>query len=199
MSIMRAALKHLWERGMTWFVAAFLPLPALLTLDPGSNAQLGCFYLGLASAWLAVEFFPYAASKSRHDGAVQSLALCVAITFNVALFIILALSVGVKSHLPFPLMACLSVTPAIGTVSWLATRLPRRHAAIFVGGVVVLATKLAACVGARIVYGPDYVEQGYVAADWRTAKLMISIFWTATVMLSFILFVADRIRPGRSP
>ena len=37
----------------------------------------------------------------------------------------------------------------------------------------MLATKLAACIVARIVYGPDYIAQGYVSADWRAAKLVL--------------------------
>ncbi|HZN69387.1 MAG TPA: hypothetical protein VFB66_29195, partial [Tepidisphaeraceae bacterium] len=62
---------------------------------------------------------------------------------------------------------------------------------IVFGAMLVLAAKLAACVVARIVYGPDYIAQGYVAADWRSAKLMISLFWTYSTLLSLVLFVAD--------
>jgi hypothetical protein len=46
--------------------------------------------------------------------------------------------------------------------------------------------KLAACVAARVAYGPGFIEQGYVAADWRTAKLMISLFWGQVVAMSAV-------------
>jgi hypothetical protein len=56
---------------------------------------------------------------------------------------------------------------------------------------LVLAAKLAGCVVARIVYGPDYIERGYVSADWRSAKLMISLFWSFSTLLSVGLLMAD--------
>ena len=56
---------------------------------------------------------------------------------------------------------------------------------------LVLAAKLAACVVARIVYGPDYIERGYVSADWRSAKLMISLFWSFSTLLSLGLLLAE--------
>jgi len=35
------------------------------------------------------------------------------------------------------------------------------------------------------------MAQGYVAADWRTAKLMITLFWSFSTLLSLGLFLAD--------
>jgi hypothetical protein len=49
---------------------------------------------------------------------------------------------------------------------------------------VALAAKLAGCVVARVVYGPGFLEQGSVAGDWNTARLMITIFWGLTTALS---------------
>jgi hypothetical protein len=50
--------------------------------------------------------------------------------------------------------------------------------------VLLLAAKLAACVAARVAYGPGILEQGYVAADWRRATLMISLFWGHATLMS---------------
>ena len=65
------------------------------------------------------------------------------------------------------------------------------YAAILFSGFLVGGCKIAGCVVARVVYGPDYIAQGYVSADWRTAKLMISLFWSFSTLLSLGLLFAD--------
>ncbi|MDB5357873.1 MAG: hypothetical protein JWN24_4326 [Phycisphaerales bacterium] len=174
-----------------WAAAAFLPVPLLLMIDPSENAGISCLYLGLASAWLATEILrsggiPDSRSAWRH----KTIAICVALTVNVALFIFLGLSVAVQSNIPFPLMAVLSVIPAIGLISWLTLRIGQPFKAMVLGAVILLAAKLTGCVVARIVYGPNFIEQGYVAGDWRTARLMISTFWILATTTSLGLLVA---------
>jgi hypothetical protein len=71
-------------------------------------------------------------------------------------------------------------------------RVPQHpYAAIIFSGFLIFACKLAGCVAARVVYGPDYIAQGYVAADWRTAKLMITLLWSFSTSLSLGLLLAD--------
>ena len=55
---------------------------------------------------------------------------------------------------------------------------------------IVGLIKIGACVVARIVYGPDYIAQGFVSADWQTAKLMISLMWAGTLFASALALVA---------
>ena len=82
---------------------------------------------------------------------------------------------------------------ALGLVQWLVLRVRERYLAIMLGAMFLVAAKLAACVVARIVYGPDFLAQGYVAGDWETAKLMITLFWTLTVLCSVAgLIASDR-------
>ena len=73
---------------------------------------------------------------------------------------------------------------------WLTLRLRQPYAAIVLGALTVGLIKIAACVVARIVYGPDYIAQGYVSADWQTAKLMISLMWAGTLLVSALALVA---------
>ena len=87
-------------------------------------------------------------------------------------------------------MAALSAIPALGLAPWLMFRIKHQYAAIILGATIVAAAKMAACVVARFVYGPNYIAEGYVAADWRTAKLMISLFWIFTAALSLGLIIA---------
>ena len=92
--------------------------------------------------------------------------------------------VGVRSNIPFPLIAAFAVIPSIGLVPWMTLRLREPFKAMVLSAFLLMAAKLAACVVARIVYGPDYIEHGYVAADWRTAKLMISLTWIIATTIS---------------
>jgi len=119
------------------------------------------------------------------------LALWIAVLANVALFIGLGLAVGTRSNLPFPVMAALAATPALGLASWLSLRVRQQYAALILGAMIVGSLKLVGCIVARLMYGPQFDELGYVAGDWRTAKLMISTFWGLTVGLSMSLLLAD--------
>jgi hypothetical protein len=119
------------------------------------------------------------------------LAIVLAVATNVAVFIGFGLAAGVETHYPFPLMAALSAVPAVGLAPWLVRRVRHPYMAMILGSMIVASSKLAGCVVARFVYGPDYVAQGYVSADWRTAKLMISCFWGISTALSAGFLVAE--------
>lgn len=182
-----------------WAFAAFMPLPVLVAMDPANSAMISCLYLGIINAWLVTEF-------NRSCGLPLTLAawntrlvaVMTAVFVNTALFIAFGLSVGVATHFPFPLMASLSVIPAIGLIPWLLRRIPQNpYAAIVIGGFLIFTCKLAGCMVARLLYGPDYLNQGYAAGDWRTAKVMIGIFWTLNVTLSLGLLFTEYRRSTR--
>jgi hypothetical protein len=122
------------------------------------------------------------------------LALCTALFVDVGLFIFLGVTVEVRSNLPFPIMAMLAATPALGLVPWLAVRFQKQFVAFLTGAIIVGCAKLAGCVVARIIYGPGFITQGYVDADWRNAKLMISLFWGINLAISLVLLVAGYLR-----
>ena len=176
-----------------WAVAAFLPLPILVVADPANSADVSSIYLGVINAWLVTEFRrSWGLPESPASWRARTLAIITAISINVALFIGFGLAAGVQTHFPFPLMAVLSAIPAIGVMPWMLRRVPQHpYAAIIFSGFLIFACKLAGCVVARVVYGPDYIAQGYVAADWRTAKLMITLLWSFSTLLSLGLFLAD--------
>jgi hypothetical protein len=168
-----------------WAFAALLPLPMLLALSPTKHADVKCLYFGLASGWLATEVFRWnGLPASRCEWYNKLAAFLVALAANVSLFVVLGTSVGIQSNIPFAWMAIFAAVPAIGMAPWLSKRMEQQYAAIFAGATLVAAAKLLACVVARFVYGPNYIEQGYVAANWHTAKLMISLFWTFTIVSS---------------
>ena len=177
---------------VTWAAAAALPLPMLMAIDPAGSGDISCLYLGLASGWLVVEFdrsggLPESSASWR----ARTLAIVIAVAVNVALFVAFGVAAGVQTHFPFPLMAVLSAIPAVGIVPWLLRRVGHPFASIILAAMLVFAAKLAGCVVARIVYGPDYMERGYVSADWRSAKLMISLFWSFSTLLSLGLLLAE--------
>jgi hypothetical protein len=176
-----------------WGIAAFLPLPILVATDPASSAEIACCYLGIVNAWLVCEFHrSWGLPGSIGSWRVRMSTIITAISVNVALFVVFGLAAGVQTQFPFPLMAVLTVLPVIGVMPWMLRRVPQQpYAAIIFTGFLVFACKLAGCVVARVVYGPNYVEQGYASADWGTAKLMISLFWSFSALLSLGLFFAD--------
>ena len=177
----------------TWGFAAFMPLPVLVAMDPANSAMIACLYLGVINAWLVTEFHrSFGLPQTSSAWNARTLAVLGAVSVNTALFIAFGLSAGVATHFPFPLMALLSVIPAIGIIPWLLRLMPQNpYAAIILGGLLVFACKLAGCVVARILYGADYLDQGYAAADWRTAKVMISVLWILSSSLSLVLLLAD--------
>lgn len=122
----------------------------------------------------------------------RTLAIAIAILVNAALFVGFGLMTGVQTNFPFPLMAILSVLPAIGILPWMLRRISQHsYAAVVFTGFLVGACKIAGCIAARVVYGPDALAQGFMAADWRTAKLMLTTLWTLSTMLSLGLLYAD--------
>jgi hypothetical protein len=176
---------------MTWMVALMLPLPILVAVDPATSADLACLYLGLACAWLATQIYGSRdVPESRGEWAAKIVAICLAVATNVVVFTCFGIAAGVQTQFPFWLMAPLSAMPSVGLIPWLMRRVGQPYPAIVLGGMLVLGAKLAACVVARIVYGSDYIERGYVSADWRTAKLMISLFWALSTTMSLGLLLA---------
>ena len=118
--------------------------------------------------------------------------MTIAIFGNVALFIGYGMVTGVQTRIPFPLMAVLSVMPALGVMPWMLRRVPRHpYAAIVFTGAMIGACKMAGCIAARVAHGPEALAEGYMTADWGTAKLMLTIFWTLTTLLSLGLLHAD--------
>ncbi|HEY1170709.1 MAG TPA: hypothetical protein VGH19_05005 [Verrucomicrobiae bacterium] len=173
-----------------WAIATFLPIPILVT---SAATDVSCLYLGIMNAWLVTEFHRTCGLPSNiTTWHIRTVAALIAVLTNAVLFIAFGFATGVTTHFPFSLMAILSVIPAIGIIPWILRRIPQRpYASIILGGFLIFACKLAACVVARFVYGPDYMEQGYIAGDWRTAKLMITLLWTFSTVLSLALLYAD--------
>lgn len=195
--VVHAVVRLLRASVMVWMFTAILPLPILAASDPADSAIVSCVYLGIACGWLAAHF---ASVGSERDSRLMFLAktgaTCIAVATNVAVFISIGVAVRVKTNLPFAAMATLSAGPAIGIVPWMLRRVRQSYAALILTGMLVLGVKLSACVVARFVYGPDFIARGYVAADWQTAKLMIWLFWTGTILLSLGMLVWDWKRPA---
>src|SRR5205807_9543738 len=99
-----------------------------------------------------------------------------------------------SSGLPTPLLAVVTLTPALGIVPYLTMRTGKPFAAVVLAAFIVGLIKIASCIVVRIVYGADAQADGYMAGDWQTAKLMISLFWIGTVIISVVSAAAWRHR-----
>ncbi len=198
-TVIRESLSLLRPLATTWVVCALLPAPMILLVDPSENSEVSCLYLGLACAYLAIQVIRAGGiPEERFEWWAKIGAICVAVGLNLILFIALGLAAEVQTHLPFTLTAVLSVIPSIGLVPWLALKIRKPLHVMVLGAVIVLAAKLVGCVIARMVYGPYFNEEGYIAGDWRTAKLMISFFWicSTTISLALLLVAHWQLRQG---
>lgn len=161
-----------------WIAAALLPLPAALLIEASANAEVTCVYLGLASAGLAAWMVHRGGlAESRVEVRARVAAICVAVLVDALLVYGLARAVGIRSTMAFAWMSGLAVVPALGLVPWLTLRLRSPFRALVAAAFVLLVAKLTGCAVARIVYGPNFAADGRIAADWRTAKLMITVCW----------------------
>jgi len=111
-----------------------------------------------------------------------------------AVFSLFSAGFRVSSGLPIPLLAVLTLTPALGIVPYLTMRTRKPFAAVVLAAFIVGLIKIAGCVVVRIVYGPDALADGYMAGHWQTAKLVISLFWIGTVIVSVVSAVVCRYR-----
>ena len=197
-SQIQRAMKILRANIATWVITGILPLPILVATDPASSCDIACVYLGLGCGWLAMEIYASEGlPASVRDWRQKISAISIAVAINAAIFVAFGMAAGVESNFPFLLKAALSVIPAIGVVPWLMRRVRQRYMVIVFGSMIVLAAKLLACVVARIQYGPDYIAKGYVSADWNTAKMMISLFWIFSTMISLILLLTEYVNCRR--
>jgi len=174
-----------------WSFAILLPMPMLMAGGEHANSDIAVLYLALGGAWLATEaFHPARPLASLAHWRQRMAALLCYLTVNALVFSWFGSASGIESNIPLPLLATLGLAPSLGLVPWLTVRLRQPYAAIVLGAFAVALIKLAACVVARVVYGPDYIALGYASADWRTAKLMISLMWAGTMFASALACLA---------
>jgi hypothetical protein len=134
---------------------------------PGSEPACGCSW-GQTIAPLAAALIPAAAVFS---------ALCW------------VLREGVEDALTAPMLAFMSLIPAIGITPYFVLTLQQRVAA------VVFTVALVGCmkfVGTSIVvltYGWDADQQGRTRMPWDQPNLLVWLFWSFTFALSATLFV----------
>ncbi len=160
-------------------------MPMLTAGGETVNSDIAVLYLGLGAAWLAVEaFHPSRPPGSVADWRARMGVLILYLVVNATVFSVFGDWAQIKSNIPLPILATLGIAPSLGLVPWLVLRLRQPFAAIVLGAFAVVLIKLSACVVARVVYGPDYIALGYASADWRTAKLMISVMWSGTLLVS---------------
>lgn len=172
---------------LPWGFSLLFPLP-LIMVEPGAvNSDIVTLYVGLSLAWLATEVFrKVEIARSPERWRARIAAFLVLASLNMLVFVAAGLSSPPKSNIPWPLLVCLASAPAIGLVPWLVLKMKQPQGAIVMAALIVGGTKLFGCVIARMVYGPDFLRLGYVAADWQTAKLMISCMWTGTLLVSVV-------------
>ena len=176
--------------GMDWMFSVLLLAPVALQLGSVTGTDLSVLYLGIAGAWVATRVMERGGLPGNlREWAVRLAAVVVFTVGNTGLFVVLAEASGMESTIPLGAVGILSMLPVIGVVPWMMMRVREGTGAIVLSAAVVLGCKLAACIVARTVYGPRYIELGYASSDWHTAKLMIGLFWALCTAVSLICLV----------
>ena len=176
---------------MPWSFALLLPMPMLVAGGESGNSDIATLYLALGAAWLATDAFrPGQEPQSAAQWKRRFAALLIFLTTNAVIFSLLGFSAGVQSNIPLPLLAAFGIAPSLGLVPWLTLRLRQPYAALVLAALTVGLIKISGCIVARVVYGPDALALGYMAADWQTAKVMISVVWAGTLLVSGIALIA---------
>lgn len=157
-------------------------------VTPGSAGSTPQYASGLVGSSLgALE------AVEMKDPWVARMTPLVALEIVAALvFVLFGVVPRADSGLPISMLAFFTLAPGLGIVPYLTLRIRRPFAAVVFTAFIVASIKLASCVAVRFVYGPTALEDGYMAGDWQTAKLMISLFWIGTLALSVVLAVACR-------
>ncbi len=187
---------------LPWWAASVAVSGLAVVVTPANdNSDYPLLCLGLGCAALAARAFSRALPLDETDTppserawTVRILAASIAALAAAAAFTWASVELRASSGLPIPLLAVLTLTPALGIVPYLTMRIGKPFAAVVLAAFIVGLIKIASCVVVRIVYGPDALADGYMAGDWQTAKLMISLFWMGTVIVSVVSAAACRYR-----
>jgi len=184
-----------------WPITVVVSSLVLVATTATENSDYPLMCLGLGCALLAARAFGRAFPPGEPDTSapeqawtIRMSAVSITTLAAAAGFSLVSADFRAPSGLPIPLLAVLTVTPALGIVPFLAMRTGKPFAAVVLAAFIVGLIKIASCVVVRIVYGPDALADGYMAGDWQTAKLMISLFWIGTVIVSVVSAVACRRR-----
>ena len=184
-----------------WAVTVAVSWLVLVATPADENGDYPLMCLGLGCALLAARAFsrPFPQGERGTSPPERAWALrmsAVSITTLAAASAFALFSAGLRRApgLPIPLLAVLTLTPTLGIVPYLTMRTCKPFAAVVLAAFVVGLIKIAGCVVVRIVYGPSALADGYMAGDWQTAKLMISLFWIGTVTVSVVSAAACRHR-----
>ena len=187
---------------LPWWAVTVVVSGLVMAATPAngvSDYSLMC--LGLGCAILAARAFGQerrrgetATESPENIWTIRMSAVSITMFAAAAAFSLMSAKARVSHGLPVPMLAVLTSTPALGIVPYLTLRIRKPFAAVVFSAFIAGAIKLASCVVVRIVYGPDALADGYMAGDWHTAKLMISLFWTGTVLVSLGCAIACRHR-----
>ena len=176
---------------LPWGFSLLFPLPLIMVEAGAVNSDIATLYASLSLAWLATEVFRRAdTARSPDQWRARIAAFLGMASLNALVFIGAGLSAPIKSNIPWPLLVCLASAPAIGLVPWLVLKMKQPQGALVIAALIVGSIKLAGCLVARIVYGPDFLQKGFASADWQSAKLMISCMWAGTLIVSFMAGLA---------
>jgi hypothetical protein len=124
------------------------------------------------------------ASWSQIIGPLASALIWAAAVFSALCW---ALSEGVEDPPIAPMLAFMSLVPAIGVTPYFVLTLRRRLAAVVFTVALVGCMKFVGAIIVVLIYGWDADEQGRLGMPWHRPDLLVWLFWSFTTALSLTL------------
>jgi hypothetical protein len=155
---------------------------------------LGCAIAAANYAWRAIESGGERMPENGPPGGpswAQTIApLAAALVLSAAVFSALCwmLREGVEDPPIAPMLAFMSLVPAIGITPYFVLALRQRFAAVVFTVATVGCMKFVGALIVVLIYGWDADEQGRLGMPWHRPDLLVWLFWSFTAALSLTLF-----------
>src|SRR3989442_5115778 len=145
-----------------WAITVVASWLALAGTPANENGDYPLMCLGLGCGLLGAKAFSRPLPQGERETSplgrawtIQMSAASITGLAAAAAFTLFSAELRVSSGLPIPLLAVLTLTPALGIVPYLTLRTHHPFAAVVLAALVVGLIKIASCVDLRIVYVPD--------------------------------------------
>jgi hypothetical protein len=182
------------------FLVVTFPLLLMWRAPWARGYALMLFFLGYTiaaanSTWHAIESggkrMPGGGPPGSPSWAPTIAPLAASLVLAAAVFSALCwiLREGVEDPFIAPMLAFMSLVPALGITPYFVLTLRQRFAAVVFTVALVGGMKLLGCLVVVLIYGWDADEQGRLGLPWHRPDLLVWLFWSFTAALSATLFV----------
>jgi hypothetical protein len=184
--------------------ALLLPVPAVMFWEDGASRAFAFAYLFLGCGFMSAERFsgqqpvfdynsiPSSSRFNRTLWRSKMAALALASLIAVIVFCVVWFAFSGTIDSGVPIIALLSVMPALFLVPCFALRTRHTFTAVLLSALLLASIKIIGCVVVRFVYGPNALENGYMVMEWDASNLLVALCIAGMIAYSAIFFELGR-------